>query len=79
MFEPNVPHCLQAEEIKSAFKLGLVKAAKTTSAWILTGGTNHGVMKLVGDAVAEDLNANDITVLGITSWGTVGLEVVAEI
>jgi hypothetical protein len=57
------------EDIKSAFKLGLMKAAKTTNAWIITGGTNFGVMKLVGDAVAEDLNANNLTVLGVATWG----------
>ncbi len=57
------------EDIKSAFKLGLMKAAKTTNAWITTGGTNFGVMKLVGDAVAEDMNAHNLTVLGIATWG----------
>jgi len=40
--------------MKKAFKEGLVKAAATTGAWIITGGTNTGVMKLVGEAVAEE-------------------------
>ncbi len=59
------------EDIQTAFKLGLMKAAKTTNAWIITGGTNTGVMKLVGDAIAEDLNAEDLTVLGIASYGCI--------
>ena len=62
------------EDTKTAFKLGLMKTAKTTNAWIITGGTNTGVMRLVGDAVAEDLNAQDLTVLGIASWDVLHLE-----
>ncbi len=38
---------------KEIFKTGLVKAAKSTNALILTGGNNIGAMKLVGDAVRE--------------------------
>jgi transient receptor potential cation channel subfamily M protein 2 len=59
------------KDTKRAFKLGLMKAAKTTKAWIISGGTNAGVMRLVGDAVAQDLNAKDLTVLGIASWGCI--------
>lgn len=33
--------------IKQAFKNGLTKAAKTTNAWIISGGSNCGVMRLV--------------------------------
>ena len=51
-----------------------MKTAKTTKAWIITGGTNTGVMRLVGDAVAEDLNAQDLTVLGIASWGCIAFK-----
>lgn len=29
-------------DVKLAFKQGLVKAAKATSAWIISGGTNYG-------------------------------------
>jgi transient receptor potential cation channel subfamily M protein 2 len=59
------------ENTKTAIKLGLMKAAKTTNACIISGGTNTGVMRLVGDAVAEDLNEQDLTVLGIASWGCI--------
>ena len=62
------------EGTKTAFKLGLLKAAKTTNAWIITGGTNKGVMRLVGDAVAEDLYAEELTVLGIASYGCIAFK-----
>ncbi len=61
------------EDVKNAFKHGLMKAAKATNAWIITGGTDCGVMKLVGDAVEKDLGASKLTVLGIASWGNVEL------
>jgi hypothetical protein len=57
------------EDIKSALKIGLMKAAHTANAWIITGGTDCGVMQLVGDAVDEDLRVRDLTVLGIATYG----------
>lgn len=45
---------------------GLVNAAKQTSAWLVTGGTDTGVMKLVGDAVRK-LDV-DVPVIGVTAW-----------
>ena len=39
----TLPH-----RMKKAFKRGLIKAVVTTDAWIITGGTNTGVMRLVG-------------------------------
>ena len=36
-----------------AFKSGLVEAATSSRGWIVTGGTDTGVMKLVGDACLE--------------------------
>jgi hypothetical protein len=33
--------------MKKAFKRGLIKAAGSTGAWIITGGTEYGVMRLV--------------------------------
>ncbi len=59
------------EDIKIPFKRGLIKAAKTTNAWIIAGGTNMGLMKLIGDAVAEDLDAHSLTVLGVATWGCI--------
>jgi len=66
----TIPH-----RMKKAFKRGLIKAAASTGAWIITGGTNTGVMKLVGDAVASELpnHDNSLTVLGIATWGKIAL------
>ncbi|XP_074622988.1 transient receptor potential cation channel subfamily M member-like 2 isoform X1 [Acropora palmata] len=61
--------------LKEVFRRGLIKAAKSTSAWIITGGTNTGVMKHVGEAVREHemtLGSEDkVNVIGIATWGIV--------
>ena len=62
----TIPH-----RMKKAFKRGLIKAAASTRAWIITGGTNTGVMRLVGEAVTEEFHATNITVLGIATWGAI--------
>ena len=66
----TIPH-----RIKKAFKEGIIKAAATTDAWIITGGTNTGVMRLVGEAVAEEYPTysleKKLTVLGIATWGVI--------
>ena len=56
-----------AEKIKNAFKIELMKAAKTTDSWIISGGTDVGVMRLVGDAIEENPHTQDLVVLGIAS------------
>lgn len=58
---------------RKAFKRGLAKAAGSTGSWIITGGTEHGVMRLVGEAVAEERvqRGRDLVVLGIATWGIV--------
>jgi hypothetical protein len=57
--------------MKTAFKRGLIKAATSTNAWIITGGTNTGVMRLVGEAVSEEFNK--LIVIGIATWGKIAL------
>ena len=66
----SMPH-----RTKKAFKCGLIKAAVSTGAWIITGGTNNGVMRLVGEAVAEELDKynSDLPVIGIATWGKVSM------
>ena len=56
---------------KKDFKSGLIKAAKAANAWIITGGLNIGVAKLVGDAISEAISADNVTVLGLATWGAV--------
>lgn len=56
------------EKDRSRLKEELIKAAKTTNAWIISGGTNYGVMRLMGEAIKEDLYPN-VPVIGIATWG----------
>jgi transient receptor potential cation channel subfamily M protein 2 len=68
----TIPH-----RMKKAFKEGLIKAAATTDAWIITGGTNTGVMRLVGEAVEEEYPKypadTELTVLGIATWEVIAM------
>ncbi|BFY97240.1 hypothetical protein BsWGS_00280 [Bradybaena similaris] len=64
---------------RSIFSTGLIKAAKTTKAWLITSGFNMGVMKSVGQAVHEgqtfQWNNNRVShvlrCIGIAPWGYV--------
>ena len=62
-----------------ADQFSLLQAAQTTNAWIITSGFNMGVMRAVGEAVAEaqsytyDKNGMTHTLrcIGIAPWGYV--------
>ncbi|XP_061081535.1 transient receptor potential cation channel subfamily M member 2-like isoform X1 [Conger conger] len=61
--------------LKDMFRRGLIKVAKTTGAWILTGGTHTGVMKHVGQAVRDyalttSTTEDQIVAIGVATWGT---------
>ena len=61
-----------SERLAEKFKRGLMKAAESADAWLVTAGSNDGVMRLVGDAVAKARRLGiTLTCLGITSWGVV--------
>ncbi|XP_076026118.1 transient receptor potential cation channel subfamily M member 2-like [Genypterus blacodes] len=58
------------------FHRGLIKVAQITGAWIITGGTHTGVMKLVGQALRDYALRNSstkaqIVAIGVATWGTV--------
>ena len=38
-------------------------------AWMVTGGSDSGIMKFVGQACAEE--SNDVPLIGIMPWGVV--------
>uniref|UniRef100_A0A3P8PVM7 non-specific serine/threonine protein kinase n=1 Tax=Astatotilapia calliptera TaxID=8154 RepID=A0A3P8PVM7_ASTCA len=59
--------------IKQVIGKGLIKAAVTTGAWILTGGVNTGVAKHVGDALKEHCSRSSkkICTIGIAPWGVI--------
>uniref|UniRef100_G3PW03 non-specific serine/threonine protein kinase n=1 Tax=Gasterosteus aculeatus aculeatus TaxID=481459 RepID=G3PW03_GASAC len=59
--------------LKQVVGKGLIKAAVTTGAWILTGGVNTGVAKHVGDALKEHCSRSSkkICTIGIAPWGVI--------
>ncbi|CAF4435607.1 unnamed protein product [Rotaria sp. Silwood2] len=55
-----------------AFRRGLLKVASTTGAWIITGGMNTGIMKLVGEIVQiYPSRCRPIHLIDISTWGCV--------
>ena len=61
------------EETKNAFKIALMKVAKSTftwDSWIITDGIDADVAQLIGDAVKENLNGNNQTLIGIAPSGS---------
>ncbi|XP_077298276.1 transient receptor potential cation channel, subfamily M isoform X2 [Arctopsyche grandis] len=60
-------------KLKKVLRKGLLKAAKTTGAWIFTGGTNTGVTRQVGDALLLERSqrAGRVVSIGIAPWGIV--------
>ncbi|CAO1309963.1 unnamed protein product [Diamesa hyperborea] len=60
-------------KLKKILRKGLIKAAKTTGAWIFTGGTNTGVTKQVGDALLLEgqQRSGRVVSIGIAPWGIV--------
>nr|XP_033775788.1 transient receptor potential cation channel subfamily M member 7 [Geotrypetes seraphini] len=61
------------QRIKQLIGKGLIKAAVTTGAWIITGGVNTGVAKHVGDALKEHASRSSrkICTIGIAPWGVI--------
>lgn len=65
--------------MRDTFSTGLIKAAKTTSAWLISSGFNMGVMKAVGQAVRmgqsfcwdNDRMVHVLRCIGIAPWGYV--------
>ncbi|XP_047126609.2 transient receptor potential cation channel subfamily M member 1 isoform X2 [Hydra vulgaris] len=53
--------------LKTQLTSGLVKVAQTPGAWVITGGTNTGVMKQVGEALQGTTKA----CIGISTWGII--------
>ena len=51
------------------FKSSFLKATRDTNSWVVTGGTDAGIMRLVGDALATVQSAE--TTLGVLPYGSV--------
>ena len=54
-------------QFEEQFKAALLSATRSTNAWITTGGTNVGVMRLVGDALKEYKRMS--MCIGFLPWG----------
>uniref|UniRef100_A0A8D0EA41 Transient receptor potential cation channel subfamily M member 4 n=1 Tax=Salvator merianae TaxID=96440 RepID=A0A8D0EA41_SALMN len=62
--------------LKDVLRKGLVKAAQSTGAWIMTGGLQAGVGRHVGEAVRDHTTAStnpstQVVAMGIAPWGIV--------
>uniref|UniRef100_A0A3B3XCU5 TRPM SLOG domain-containing protein n=1 Tax=Poecilia mexicana TaxID=48701 RepID=A0A3B3XCU5_9TELE len=61
--------------LKKVFYRGLMKIAQTTGAWLITGGTNVGVMRHVGQAVRDYTLSNtkqkEVVAIGVAPWGVI--------
>ncbi|KAM7372502.1 hypothetical protein PAMP_009666 [Pampus punctatissimus] len=63
--------------VRDVLRNGLVKAAQSTGAWILTGGLREGVARCVGEAVrdhgaaAPALSQKKVIAVGLAPWGLV--------
>ena len=57
-------------QLQRVFDRGLAQAAAMTNAWIFTGGTDSGVMRLVGEAMHKG-GLVDIPLVGIAPWAAV--------
>ena len=53
------------------FQKNLIYATSKMKAYILTAGTNNGVMRIVGDAVKRNLKACDLNIIGISTWNCI--------
>ncbi|RDD39507.1 Transient receptor potential cation channel subfamily M member 2 [Trichoplax sp. H2] len=64
-------------KIREVFRRGLMKAAQSTGAYIISGGSHSGVMKYVGQAVRDSSlirsgeGGENLVAIGIATWGTV--------
>uniref|UniRef100_A0A8C5CQX4 Transient receptor potential cation channel, subfamily M, member 4a n=1 Tax=Gadus morhua TaxID=8049 RepID=A0A8C5CQX4_GADMO len=63
--------------VREVMRNGLVRAAQSTGAWILTGGLREGVGRCVGEAVrdhaaaAPSLSQKKVVAVGVAPWGLV--------
>ena len=62
---PNAP--LPPPRTQAAFNRGINGVAATAKAWLITSGSDAGVMKLVGEAVAK--SERSVPLIGIFPWG----------
>ncbi|XP_028841109.1 transient receptor potential cation channel subfamily M member 4a isoform X2 [Denticeps clupeoides] len=63
--------------VRDVLRQGLVRAAQSTGAWILSGGLREGVGQCIGEAVRDHATAassifqNKVVTVGVAPWGMV--------
>jgi len=62
----GAPDFKMLSKLEQVFSRGLVQAAHTATAWIVTGGTSTGVNQFVGDAVRR--LDSDVTCIGVATY-----------
>ncbi|XP_012309475.2 transient receptor potential cation channel subfamily M member 6 [Aotus nancymaae] len=69
----GIQNFMMPSKLKEIFSQGLIKAAETTGAWIITEGINTGVSKHVGDALKSHSSRSlrKIWTVGIPPWGVI--------
>lgn len=55
-------------QVETHFCRGIVNAAMQTGGWVITGGTDSGVMGLVGKAMHKHDSRRLVPCIGVTSW-----------
>ncbi|KAA3672755.1 uncharacterized protein DEA37_0000648, partial [Paragonimus westermani] len=60
-------------KLQRVVQSGLLRAAKTTGAWVITNGLDIGVTRHIGEALGDDVHVrgSNIVALGIAPWGYV--------
>ena len=58
-----------SHQLRRDFIRGIHNAAIIMKSWVITGGTDCGCMKLVGEAVSQSSKKNDLNVIGIATFG----------
>jgi len=60
-----------SEEKTEVIELGLLESIRASKAWVVTGGTDGGVMQLAGRTMARQAQGEQYVCLGVASWGIV--------
>ena len=69
--------CMLGPAQQASFERGLASAARAGNTWIITGGMDAGVMRLVGKSLAD--HSASVKAIGIAPWGAIlGREALAR-
>jgi hypothetical protein len=61
-------------KLKQALQQGLIRVANTSHIWIITAGTDTGIVKHIGEILKEyfpNFSKNNLIAIGIAPWGVV--------